>query len=109
MRGFQILAQIAKQYRQNVPSFGEWGWSIATAKGAPASVRLKRQPDWSVHHPHVNKSVVLGAFALPNDLYFDRENILVNHLGTGVVYRYHTQAWQAEAGVFNAMSNDLIE
>lgn len=96
-----------EQYRQNVPSFGEWGWSIATVKGAPASVRLARQRDWSVAHPHVNKSVVLGAFALPNDLYFDRENILVNHLGTGVVYRYHTQAWQAEAGVFNAAGRDL--
>lgn len=91
-----------EQYRQNVPSFGEWGWSIATLNGAPASVRLARQRSWEVVHPYVNKAVLLGAFALPNDLYADQDDIQVNHLGTGVVYRYHTQAWQTEAGVFTA-------
>lgn len=94
-----------EQYRQNVPSFGEWGWSIATVRGASPSVRILQQPV-SVPHPHVNKAVMLAAFALPSDLYADRDKIRVNHLGTGVVYRYHTLAWQAEAGVFEAPSNE---
>ena len=29
-----------EQYHANVPTFGEWGWSIGVLHGAPASVRL---------------------------------------------------------------------
>jgi spermidine synthase len=88
-----------EQYRQNIPSFGEWGWSIATLNGAPASVRIARQPELSFSHPHVNKAVLLGAFAMPSSLYRDRSSIRVNHLGTGTVYQYHAQAWQSEVGI----------
>jgi spermidine synthase len=88
-----------EQYRQNVPSFGEWGWSIATVHGAAPSVRIARRSQPVLPHTYVSKEIMLGAFAMPNYLYHDRDDIRVNYLGSGAIYRYHTQAWQIEAGV----------
>jgi len=91
-----------EQFRQNVPSFGEWGWTIATRQGQPASVRINRQKELPVANSYVTQALLTGAFAMPADYYYEIEKIKVNFLGSGVLYDYHTQAWQKDIGVFSS-------
>lgn len=96
-----------EQYRQNVPSFGEWGWTIATKTGQAASARLagstvKLPPDsW------VTSSLIQAAFVFPNNFYKDINDIKVNELGSSVLYQYHFKAWAKQVGVFH--TNEIVE
>jgi len=91
-----------EQYRQNVPSFGEWGWTIATKMGQSASVRISQHPTMPVADSYVTKPLLKAAFAMPADFYTNMDSIKINHLGSGVIYQYHTQAWQNEEGVYQS-------
>ncbi|MCE2572493.1 polyamine aminopropyltransferase [Motilimonas eburnea] len=89
-----------EQYQQNVPSFGQWGWSIATKMGAAPSERaaqltpfLPFQLDW------LNQDVFAAALVFPQQFYAGSEQIEVNELGTHTLYQYHHLAWQAELGL----------
>ncbi|MDO6524742.1 polyamine aminopropyltransferase [Motilimonas sp. 1_MG-2023] len=89
-----------EQYHQNVPSFGEWGWSIATKMGAPASVRAQQQqPLFPFELTWLNAEVFQAALVFPADYYRQRDQVLVNELGTHTLYQYHHQAWQSEMGL----------
>ncbi len=94
-----------EQYRQNVPSFGEWGWTIATKMGQSAKQRIANHSRLPVENHYINQDVLLGAFAMPSDFYKGAEDISVNVLGTGRVYLYHTQAWQKDVGVYLSAQN----
>ena len=91
-----------EQYRQNVPSFGEWGWTIATLQGASASQRLKKMNKTGPQNDYISHELMLAAFAMPADYYEELEEIKVNYLGSGSLYQYHTQAWQKDVGVFSS-------
>lgn len=88
-----------EQYHQNVPSFGEWGWTIATRQGAPASERLKRLEALPVDDGWTTKSVLLGAFAFPKHLYDGIRDIEINRVGNAAVYRYYQKNWEYEQGL----------
>ena len=94
--GFQV-----EQYHANVPSFGEWGWSIGTLRGKPASERIAQAteatPDGWLDQPQI-----AGAFAFPQGFFDDAQEVAVNRLGSHVVYGYHQQAWRVQRGVFFA-------
>jgi len=90
-----------QQYRQNVPSFGEWGWTIATKMGLSPKTRLTQSGPFPVTHDFINQSLTLAAFELPSNFYDKINAIDVNVLGTGKIYRYHTQAWEKEIGVYS--------
>ncbi|MCO7226898.1 polyamine aminopropyltransferase [Pleionea sp. CnH1-48] len=94
--GFQHV----EQYRQNVPSFGEWGWTIATKMGQSAQQRIQRHDKLWVTDDYVDLTLIKAAFAMPANFYRDKKSIEVNHLGSGVLYRYHTLAWQKDTGVY---------
>ncbi|WP_444997046.1 polyamine aminopropyltransferase [Aliikangiella sp. IMCC44359] len=94
-----------EQYRQNIPSFGEWGWTIATKMGASAKSRLEQQASLVVNSPYVTRDILLGAFAMPAGFYQNVQEVKVNYLGSGVIYQYHTEAWQKDVGVFAPISN----
>ncbi|MCW8875444.1 MAG: polyamine aminopropyltransferase [Kangiellaceae bacterium] len=96
--GFQHV----EQYRQNVPSFGEWGWTIATLQGASASKRLEKMNKIGPQNDYISQELMLAAFAMPADYYRELENVDINYLGSGVLYQYHTQAWQKDVGVFSS-------
>jgi spermidine synthase len=91
-----------EQYRQNVPSFGEWGWTIATLAGKAASHRIQEYSELPFPNDYLTIDILNGAFALPADFYSQLEYIKTNHLGSGVIYQYHTQAWQRDVGVYSA-------
>ena len=91
----------AEQYRANVPSFGEWGWSIGTVKGKPASTRIAASTE-TTPDGWLNAAQLAGAFAFPQGFFAGLDGIDVNRLGTHTVYGYHQQAWREYRGVFFA-------
>jgi spermidine synthase len=89
-----------EQYRQNVPSFGEWGWTIATKMGQSPSQRIKALTNLPHHDQWISTDLMLAAFAFPANFYRDINNIKVNYLGSSVLFQYHHRAWQKDEGLY---------
>lgn len=89
-----------EQYRQNVPSFGEWGWTIATKTGQSASQRINQLTQLPVKDDWATLPLIAGSFAFPANFYSNINEIKVNYLGSGVLFEYHHQAWQVEQGLY---------
>jgi spermidine synthase len=88
------------QYHANVPSFGEWGWTIATKNGKPAPQRLAELQTLPVDDGWTTKGLLLAAFEFEQGFYDSWDSIDVNRLGTMVAYRYHFNDWQREMGIY---------
>ena len=93
--GFQHV----DQYRQNVPSFGEWGWTIATKRGQSALSRLKKLALLPISDGWITRDIIVGAFAFPEYFYRQIKQIKVNTLGSGQLYQYHFQSWEQDQGI----------
>ena len=89
-----------EQYRQNVPSFGEWGWTIATKLGRPASERINLHSELPVTNDWITKELLMVSFIFPKDFYKNINEIKINHLGSSVLFRYHHQAWKSDQGLY---------
>ncbi|MGB5447206.1 MAG: polyamine aminopropyltransferase [Psychromonas sp.] len=85
-----------EQYHQNVPSFGEWGWSIATKSGATVSKRLQNAQSLAVPTGWLTVPLLKSAFVFNKGFYDDINSIKVNQLGSNQLYQYHQQAWEIE-------------
>lgn len=90
-----------EQYHQNIPSFGEWGWTIASKAGAPVSERLQGLSKLDVNTSWLTLPLMQAAFIFNKDFYQDKDKVKVNHLGSNVLYQYHQQAWQVETEFSN--------
>jgi len=90
----------AEQYHTNVPSFGEWGWTIATKMGATALQRIKAKNADDVVNEVVDHQFIQGAFSFPKPFFIGLEKIKVNQLNSPVLYTYHSQGWRKQQGVF---------
>ncbi|GAA0810472.1 polyamine aminopropyltransferase [Colwellia asteriadis] len=88
-----------EQYHDNVPSFGEWGWTIAAKTGASPLARLNKLSHLPVQHTWLNLALLKNAFIFPNDFYKDKDDIRVNTLGSHTIYQLHQQAWQDQQGL----------
>ena len=93
--GFEV-----DQYRQNVPSFGEWGWSIGTRSGPSPLIRLQAVQSMPVPDEFLTPELIRAAFVFPADFFADLAAIQVNYLGSQQVYQYHQRAWQRHEGVY---------
>ncbi|WP_111978247.1 polyamine aminopropyltransferase [Algibacillus agarilyticus] len=84
------------QYHQNVPSFGEWGWTLASKLQSPQDklkqITMPEQTEW------ITPELLQAAFVFPHDYYQEIEQIKVNDLGSHVLYKYHYQAWRQQIG-----------
>ncbi|MEO1879445.1 MAG: hypothetical protein ABGX40_05650, partial [Methylococcales bacterium] len=89
-----------QQFHHNVPSFGEWGFSIATKNGLPAKQRLQNLTLWPVDDGWTTKGLVLAAFEFGKYFYQQADEIKVNRLGSMVAYQYHHADWQQEIGLY---------
>ncbi|MDE0941321.1 MAG: polyamine aminopropyltransferase [Alphaproteobacteria bacterium] len=80
------------QYHANVPSFGEWGWTIAAPHGLSPRARIEKfagsMPENWATLPMIKASFVFG-----RDYFADREKILINQPRSGTIYRYHMLDW----------------
>jgi len=83
-----------QQYHDNVPSFGEWGWTIAAKSGASPLTRLDKLTELPVAHQWINLAILKAAFIFPNDFYQNKESIGINILGSHTIYQLHQKAWQ---------------
>ncbi len=86
-------------YRQNVPSFGEWGWTLAVANGQPAGRRIADAISLPVDDGWSTKAILQGAFAFPKNFFSGLDDIEISRLGNAAAYRYHQQAWEREQGM----------
>ena len=93
--GFQV-----EQYHTNIPSFGEWGWTIATERGKTPLERLKIDIKKPVISDTVNRDFIIGSFNFPISFYKGIENIESNKLNNPVLYKYHSDGWRKKQGVF---------
>jgi spermidine synthase len=83
-----------EQYHHNVPSFGEWGWTIATKNSYPVSARLRDKDTLSIDYEWLNRDVLLGSFHFGSNFYEGYDKLEVNTLGSGVMYNHHQYAWK---------------
>jgi len=107
--GFLSVAKTVKQagfahveqYQQNIPSFGQWGWTIATKMGRSASERIKQVETLPIQSDWLSKQYMLSAFVFPANFFADIAQVKVNYLGSGVLYEYNREAWQIEAELYS--------
>lgn len=89
-----------EQYHHNVPSFGEWGWTIATKHGASAKLRVGQRQVLPVDDGWTTKGKLLAAFEFSQSFYKDVDKVKINRLGSGVMYKYHHDAWTNQNSLF---------
>ncbi|MBT8420418.1 MAG: polyamine aminopropyltransferase [Gammaproteobacteria bacterium] len=92
-----------QQYHQNVPSFGEWGWTIATRRGASPRNRLAALETLPIDTPWLTKPLMLATFEFSRGFFDDLATVQVNRLGSMVAYRYHQRDWEKEQGIYQAV------
>ncbi|MCP5079617.1 MAG: spermidine synthase, partial [Psychromonas sp.] len=85
-----------EQYHQNVPSFGEWGWTIATKTGASVSERLSRTKKIAVETSWLTSELLSGSFVFNKGFYDKQQAVKINYLGSNQLYQYHQNAWERE-------------
>ena len=90
-----------EQYHQNVPSFGEWGWTIASKSGQKPSQRLMQFKQVNVPTKWLTLPLLTGAFEFNKNFYADKDKINVNFLGSNALYQYHQKAWEVETEFSN--------
>lgn len=91
-----------QQYHDNVPSFGEWGWTIASKMGASPLTRLKSLTNLSTPHHWLTLPMMINAFEFSRDFYQDSDLVPINYLGSHAIYQLHQRAWQDQQGLNNA-------
>ncbi|WP_372762266.1 polyamine aminopropyltransferase [Pseudoalteromonas sp.] len=89
-----------EQYQQNIPSFGQWGWTIATKMGQSASARINAVSKLTVPSRWLSKEYLLASFVFPNNYFEHVKDIKVNSLGSGQLYDYYRTAWQIESELY---------
>ncbi|HHJ21090.1 MAG TPA: polyamine aminopropyltransferase [Gammaproteobacteria bacterium] len=92
----------AEQYHANVPTFGEWGWTIGVPRGQSALHRIQQAPGMPVPNGWLSRPLIEAAFVFPPHFFQHRQEIKINHLGSHQLYQYHYDAWARKDGVFFA-------
>ena len=88
-----------EQYRQNIPSFGEWGWTVASKQKTSTRQRLLAMKSLSTEHHWLTRDLAIASFEFPKD-FFQDDDVKINTLGTNQIYQYHSEAWKSELGLY---------
>jgi spermidine synthase len=91
---------IVNQYHANIPSFGEWGWTIATKRGESGFQRLSAIDDADIHSDILTKELMLSAFSFPKKYFDTVSEIEINRLNSPILYTYHSDGWRKNEGVY---------
>ncbi len=102
----QAAGYQTEQYHTNVPTFGEWGWTIGTVRGLMPSQRIARVSELPVADSWLSKAALEAAFIFAPSFFEGADSIEVNRLGSRQVYHYHHEAWSKQNGVFFAKSKN---
>ncbi|MCZ6525377.1 MAG: polyamine aminopropyltransferase [Gammaproteobacteria bacterium] len=91
---------VVNQYHANVPTFGEWGWSIGSKYGESPLQRIHDFSTLPVAAQWMSLAQIQAAFVFAPDFYQNTDGIEINTLGSNMVYQYHHDAWSKEDGIF---------
>ena len=96
-----------QQYHDNIPSFGEWGWTIAAKQGASPLTRLKKldplqQKNFINKQNWLTLEMVKGSFDFPVQFYQNKSAVPINYLGSHAIYQLHQNAWRDQQGLNSA-------
>ncbi len=86
------FAQIAR-YRTNVPSFGEWGWTLAAPTGAPLPDRLATSRHTIPEGSWATADLITAGFAFPKGFLAKEKALEPNTISGNRMYRLHRDAW----------------
>lgn len=89
-----------EQYHHNVPSFGEWGWTIATKNGVSARARIAQKEPLQVDDGWSTRGVLLAAFEFSQHFFNNLEAIKVNRINNQAAYQYHKADWEKQQGIY---------
>jgi spermidine synthase len=90
--GFGIL-----RLHDNVPSFGEWGWTLAWKSKAPApsvAERLKSAVEFDAPTEYLTPGLLRAGLAFPEEWLEPGEDVEVNTLMKPVIIDYYREAWK---------------
>ena len=89
-----------EQYHQNVPSFGEWGWTIATKNGRSARARIAGKERLDVDDGWSTRGVVLAAFEFNRGYFELLDSIKVNRINNNAAQQYYQDDWEKQQGIY---------
>ncbi len=89
-----------EQYHKNVPSFGEWGWSIATKNGVSARTRITQKDRLTVDDGWSTRGAILAAFEFNQGFFDTLDSISVNRINNLAIYQYHKADWEKQQGIY---------
>jgi len=92
---------VVSPYHANVPSFGEWGWTLGTLAGKSGRERISALDVGETPDGWLDGSRIDAAFEFPPRYLDELPAIGVNRLGTHVVFNYHQEAWESRRGAFH--------
>ena len=78
-------------YHVDVPSFGDWGYVLATREGAP---RLEVSPEVAPQLRFLDDGVLDAATVFPRDRSRDRSTVEVSTLDRPRILEYEARGWQ---------------
>lgn len=90
-----------QQYHDNVPSFGEWGWTIASKMGASPLKRLSNKTKFKIEQPWLSMEMLKSAFIFPKNFFEQKSEVGINYLGSHTIYQLHQKAWRDQQGLNN--------
>ncbi|MFT5690784.1 MAG: spermidine synthase [Oceanicoccus sp.] len=98
-----------EQYHTNIPTFGEWGWTIGTVMGRPATARIAEREIVPISSSWLSKEQILASFIFSPAFFDSAGSIDINTLGSHTLYRYHQEAWQQREGIFFANEKNVAK
>lgn len=91
---------VVSQYHANVPSFGEWGWTLGVPTGKSGPERIAALDVGETPDGWLDGARIGAAFRFPPRYFDGLGDIEINRLGSHVVFNYHQEAWESRRGAF---------
>jgi len=98
MNTFEEAGMSPSQYHHNVPSFSEWGWTMAF-KNVPSAKDVVLSNPKEFDFSWITHDILVGSFAFGKNFYSDKDKIKANHLSGYTAYNYYQNDWDLDKGV----------
>ena len=85
-----------ERYHTNIPTFGEWGWSIATLHGQHASSRIESNSDVIPKEILISQDFILASFKFTNGILESEKRLNYNSIDNNLMYILHGKSWLNE-------------
>jgi len=82
------------QYHANVPSFGEWGWTIAVPLGTAPKTRIKNFKE-PLPESWATPEMIDASFVFGHNFFSNKQQIKINRTRSNTIYQYHLQDWDS--------------